>query len=176
LEQEVDILIGLPGAGKSYWSEQKIKNFENFACVSRDKIREMLKVNYNFWPFSGSRMWNNLEQQITRLSIEEVLEYGYSLIIDETHISKRGRKLNIDRVRNINSKIKINYIWFTENVNNLKYRMETPKNGSELKWNEVISLMKKSFVEPTIDEIKEFNVNSFIKVSRECGEETVKIS
>ncbi len=170
---EVDIFIGLPGSSKSFTANKQILENPNWVCVNRDKIREGLVTDYQLWPFnsSDSKRYTNLEKSIAEQSIILALENNFNVIVDETHISKKSRINTIILCRNaiIDQEIKINYIWFTETENNLKYRMETPKNSSEETWSKVISFMKKNFEEPTIEECQKHSINNFYKVSREFG-------
>ncbi|HON84311.1 MAG TPA: AAA family ATPase [Caldisericia bacterium] len=171
------ILIGLPGSGKSYWSLNKIKTESNLVCICRDKIREMLKVDYLYWPFftKDSKKYTKLETTIADYTLDLSLQKGFDVIIDSTHIIKRTRKNTVDKLRKYDCDIR--YVWFTENQNNLQYRLETPKNESlDLNyWEKVISSMKNRFEEPNLDEIKSFKINKFYKVSREHGEIEITI-
>jgi predicted ABC-type ATPase len=170
---EIDILTGISGAGKSHYSNLKIEENLNWVCVNRDKIREMCVTNYRFWPFDGkdSKRYSNLEKSISEQSIILALENNFNVIVDETHITKKSRLNTVNLCRNaiVDQEIKINYVWFTEVENNLKYRMETPKNSTEENWRKVIGFMKKSFEKPTIEECQKNQINSLYKVSREFG-------
>jgi len=172
------ILIGLPGSGKSYWSEEFIKNHHNTVCISRDMVRQMLAVNYRTFPFSDhntnkdSGKWSKLEKNISNKSLDEAIKMNFDVILDETHITKKSRHRTIIELKK-NLNIQINYVWFTENKNNLEYRMETPKNTEKHVWKNVIDNMTNLFENPTIDECKEFGIEKFYKVSRDSGIEEI---
>ena len=155
----VYINIGFPGSGKSTWSKQfggDIKS--NIIIINRDAFRTMIKgdvytFDFKFEPFI---------KKATNKSIECALEYGLDIIVDETHI-KRDRRIEIiQTIRNYEAnyglitddygKTQIVYHWFTENENNLKYRMKEARGYDTAKWAMVINGMKKSFEEPTEDE------------------------
>ena len=46
--QNVYILMGLPGAGKTTWAEKKTKENDNTIIISRDDIRYMLSHSYRY--------------------------------------------------------------------------------------------------------------------------------
>lgn len=185
MQKEVNMItvyltIGLPGSGKSYWTKKKIESEPNTVCINRDKIREMLKVDYALWPFNGedSKRHTKLEGLIKESSIYSALDQGFNLIIDECHITQKSRGNTILLIKTADEEfgdnIKFVYVWFTENENNLEYRMESPKNGSRELWNSVIEGMKKAFQIPTPEELKCHNVSEFYKINRE-KEEQVEI-
>jgi hypothetical protein len=88
--------------------------------------------------------------------LKEALNYNYDIIIDETNLTIRRRLQIINIIHNYakdmlidHNLIPIKYIWFTENVNNLKNRMKDNRNYTEQKWNDVIESMKKIFEAPS---------------------------
>jgi tRNA uridine 5-carbamoylmethylation protein Kti12 len=111
-------------------------------------------------------------KQATNRAIEQALEYGFDVIVDETHIKKARREEIVKVVRDFEAsyglitddygKTKIIFHWFTEKERNLKFRMKDGRGYEAEKWVDVIDRMKKSFEAPTLeegcDEIKTMNL------------------
>ena len=152
---KVYLLIGLPGSGKSTWSFNKARSDEKIIIINRDCFRSMIKNEYTF-----NFLYEPFIKRVSLETIKVALEYGFDIIIDETHV-KQSRRIEIVKaikdyensygLININ-RIKIIYVWFTENQNNIKYRMKENRGYTREKWEEVIQGMKEIFEEPTIDE------------------------
>lgn len=77
------ILQGLPASGKSTWAKEKAKAEKRTVIVNRDKIREMLKGEYNLFPFNSSM--ENLVTLIEDYTLNEALVSGYTVISDNTN-------------------------------------------------------------------------------------------
>lgn len=125
----VYILIGLPESGKSTWSKNFVKENPNTLIINRDAYRSMIKSEYTF-----DFRFEPFIKTISNKSLETALEYGFDVIIDETHVKAQRRKEIISIIRNYEStfgvinndygRTKIIYVWFTENQNNIEYRMK----------------------------------------------------
>jgi predicted kinase len=145
------LLIGLPGSGKSTWANQYAQNHENTIILNRDSLRTMIKGKYCF-----DLQYESFLKKMLDNMLKEALNYNYDIIIDETNLTIRRRLQIINIIHNYakdmlidHNLIPIKYIWFTENVNNLKNRMKDNRNYTEQKWNDVIESMKKIFEAPS---------------------------
>ncbi len=145
MEQIVNILVGLPGSGKSTWARETAKD-ENTIIICRDYIRRMLKGVYIFDP-----KYEPLVTEITMTALNDALMADFDIIIDETHITKELRTNAIERVRNHTMPVqpKIRCVWFTEDENNLEYRMRESRGYSDIKWAQVLDKMVAKFEKPT---------------------------
>lgn len=154
----VYINIGLPGSGKSTASKKLAEKNENIIIINRDALRSMIKGDIYTFNF----VYEPFIKKATNEAIKCALEYGFDIIVDETHI-KKERRIEIIRVirdfessfglvSNESGRTQIVYKWYTENENNLKYRMQEARGYETTKWAQVINGMKNSFEEPTEDE------------------------
>jgi tRNA uridine 5-carbamoylmethylation protein Kti12 len=148
------VMIGIPGSGKSHQSKKIIDahNNEGIVVINRDKIREMLSVEYSDYDF---KQYEKLCINIARFSIMEATRMGLNIIVDETNLNVKSRKRVVSYVKSLDSEYEVIYVWCTESKNNLKYRMENPKGVSEDCWRNVIEKMKQNFEEP--DEKEGYN-------------------
>ena len=153
----VYLTIGLPGSGKSTWSRKFAQENENVVIINRDAFRTMIKDNYTF-----NFRYEPFIKNSTNRAIEQALEYGLDVIVDETHIKAARRIEIVETIRNFENsyglinteygKTNIVYMWFTENENNIEYRMKESRGYDRDKWVQVIEGMKKSFEPPTENE------------------------
>ena len=138
------ILCGLPGAGKSHWSNQKCKDSLT-VIVSRDSFRNMIKGdNYIF-----DHLYEKTIKESSNNTIKEFLKDGFDVIADETNFSKRRRKELIDLVSDLN--VKIVAVYFKD-MDTLENRLNDPRGYSKEKWIEVINNMKNNFEVPKLNE------------------------
>lgn len=76
------ITRGLPGSGKSTWTEEQQRKRDDIVRVNRDSLRETV--------FGGHGVLDNkAESLITQMQIQMVtslLDKGYSVIVDDTHL------------------------------------------------------------------------------------------
>lgn len=76
------ILQGIPGAGKSTWAKEFIKDkSEEWVIVNRDSIKEMLG---NYWVPNREDLVANIENN----SITGALSRGFNVIVDATNMRK----------------------------------------------------------------------------------------
>ena len=147
--QQVYILCGLPGSGKSTWAKKKVEDdtSNKTVIVNKDAIQTMLLGGYDYVPEVRS-----LVRILSHISIWEALDREYNIIIDDCHIKKEMRKVLLAQFR-FRDDIEISLVYFTENEKNLEYRMLSPKGLPKERWSEVIDSMKQDFEIPTQEEI-----------------------
>jgi predicted kinase len=101
---ELRILVGVPGSGKSTYANQLVKSEPSFVKLSRDEFRHMLK---DAW-FPGEEV----EHLVTALidgATKSALSKGFDVILDNTHCTLRTLKDTI-RKWGKESRIVIKYI------------------------------------------------------------------
>jgi predicted kinase len=80
------ILIGIPGAGKSYYAQKYLRDKDTI-IVSADEIREMVYGSYKF-----SESTNKDIMKIAKQKIEEGLLCNINVVFDATNTNKNNRK------------------------------------------------------------------------------------
>lgn len=80
MSNEIQILIGVPGSGKSTYANNLIKSDPSYVKLSRDDFRHMLK---NEW-YPGEEV-ENLVSGLMDESIKETLKQGWNIVLDNTH-------------------------------------------------------------------------------------------
>ena len=82
--KEIKIIFtrGMQASGKSWWAKDFIKKNQNFKRVSRDSIRHMLS-DYTF-----DKKNEKLVTIIENIIIENILDEGYNLVLDNMHLNK----------------------------------------------------------------------------------------
>lgn len=144
-EQRAYVLIGLPGSGKSTWTEKQMKelNPRGIGVVSRDAIRLMINGSYKY-----VEAQQDLITDIAEESAKAILDEGYDLVIDQANISQDVRKEVTRFLRNINEDIEIHFIrLFTDGTDALvKRRMQGDARGENEGYHRsVIEKMQRKF-------------------------------
>jgi predicted kinase len=161
-------MCGLPGSGKSFQSQKLLNENPNSCIINLDKMREMLVSKYEDFPFDNSLYsvsLNNIILNIKNEVLSSALNRKMNVIIDETHISKRLRKWEIERIKEssiIKPKIVLVYLEENNKEKLLEYRMQTPNGVSKEKWKSVIENMDNHFEIPDVSE----GFDEIIKIQR----------
>lgn len=144
MSQKIYITVGFPGSGKSTWAKETARDPET-VIICKDVIRHMFKGDYIFDP-----TYEPLIAEIAKAALDDSLMAGFNVIIDETNITKEARAKCLDLIKNHPLPIspEIICVWFTEDEKNLEYRMRQPRGYSDMKWAEVIDMMKQKFEKP----------------------------
>lgn len=142
--QKIFITVGLPGSGKTKWAKEYIKKHPQTLIVSRDDFRTSLHGG----KYVFDEKLENLIGETSDFLIENLVEKGFNIIIDETNGNIYRRLFLIKTIREHaeinNKKVKIIAIVFN-NKNNLKNRMKEPRGYSKEKWKTIINKMKKNW-------------------------------
>ena len=74
---------GVPGSGKSFWARQFVKDNPGWVRVCRDDIRDSMGgEDYKISRSNETKVYDERDQQI-----EEALEKGLNIVIDETFVN-----------------------------------------------------------------------------------------
>ena len=156
---KIDILIGLPGSGKSTWSRKEVerlsRNKRRAVIINKDSIRTMLAGKY-MYDESIEPIVSDAIRDILFIVINRNCSVG-KIIIDETHITRKKREAllwNISRAALDLSgeSIQVRYVWFTESDKCYHNRMKNSRGICGTKWLDVINNMKEAFERPTLKE------------------------
>ncbi len=154
--QKAYILIGLPGSGKSTWTEKKMRelNPRGIGVVSRDAIRHMINGSYKYI--------DDQQDLITKIAAETskaILDRGEDLIVDQANMTQAVRKEVVNFLRAIEDEIEIYFIYMETNVVEflVQRRMQGDARGENEEYHRrVIEKMKKKF--ETILDSEDYNV------------------
>lgn len=89
------VMVGIPGAGKTHWAKQFIKNNPNVQYVSRDEIRMSLLDDNDEYFAQERKVFNRF---VTRIVI--LLNDHQDVIADATHLSQASRAKLINNITN----------------------------------------------------------------------------
>lgn len=77
---ELLVLVGVPGSGKSTFANQLVKSNDSYVKISRDDIRMMLKDSYMV-----SEELEHVVSDVQDADIEAALAKGLNVVLDNTH-------------------------------------------------------------------------------------------
>ena len=87
------LTVGIPGSGKSTWSQQYIRENPNTVRLNSDKFREMLFA-YNpsrvaeYWSHSNLQDNESIVRFVIKNLTESLLENGINVIVDGMNLKK----------------------------------------------------------------------------------------
>ncbi len=143
----LELLIGLPSSGKSTYATEKATKYRHIFIVSRDSIREMLVGDYSKFPF-GKSYAEDIVTDIVFYSTTELLENGFSVILDETNLNKDRRNSFVSSVQQaVSHEIDIIYNQDFLDVP-LEECIRRDKERDKTVGEQVITGMWKKYIEP----------------------------
>lgn len=90
MQNELQILIGVPGSGKSTYAAQLVKSDKSYVKLSRDEFRHMLRDEW----YPGEEI-ESVVSILMDSSIKSALSKGYNVILDNTHCNAKTVKETI---------------------------------------------------------------------------------
>lgn len=92
MKNELIILIGVPGSGKSTYANELLKQKQNLVKISRDDFRFMLR---NKWYVEEEV--EHLISSIADTSVFAALKKGFDVVLDNSHCNAKTLKETIDK-------------------------------------------------------------------------------
>lgn len=135
IEQEMLILIGYPGCGKTTFANRYMNQY---VVLSQDILTETKKTSMSIGNFKSIVIDN--------------LKKGLSIVIDRTNLSKEDRDGWVMIGRSINPKIVIKYIWFNIDLETC-YQRNLKRKPLEHIPKIAYYSMRKKYVQPESDGI-----------------------
>ncbi|MEQ8188537.1 MAG: ATP-binding protein [Candidatus Eremiobacterota bacterium] len=137
--QEIIILIGFPGSGKTTYCREKLPDY------IRISLYELIRM------VGGNK---KVAKKLEMKCIERTLDMGFNVVIDRANLTGRRRKKIIDFARKKNVHVKA--VWFSveEHIwQERNKRRKSPEKESSPRVSEPeIEAMKKEFEEPSVNE------------------------
>ncbi len=155
MTQEVKMLVGIPGAGKSTWAHKEVERLEEehlTTCViSRDYVREsFLQPGENYFAHEDE-VFNEFIRQIN-----EAMEIGFDVVfIDATHINAGSRRKVLSRLTP-DPHSNLTFEVMKTNASTAMTRNEKRTGFSRIP-NEAILNMAKRFRIPNVEEMPKDN-------------------
>lgn len=140
--QNVYIMVGIPGSGKSTWVKQHLnKEFE--LAFSSDMYREKLCGNASDQT-KNKQVFCTLYQDM-----KDALMEGKSICFDATNVTLKDRAKFVNLCREVNKEIRIHAVYLSINKADAVVR---DKKRARVVGEEVIDKFIKRLVEPKLDE------------------------
>lgn len=138
------LMCGVPGAGKSTFLKNKIKENTSFTIISRDAIRfSIVKPEENYFSHEDEVL------KIFWKQINEALAAGKNVFVDQTSLTPRARKWLLQHVKGYTY---ANLIWIDETLETCLKRNELRRGTRAYVPENVIRRMFSQFIEPSLDE------------------------
>lgn len=136
--QQVHIMMGLPGSGKTTWAKEFAAN-RGSLIISRDDIRYILKHNYEY---DNTSKHQDLVWDISQYMIQEALKKRYNIILDQLSLTSQQRIDTVRTLRNYtNKKLEIILVYCIEEELNVSRRMNSNMTWGDRQY--YINLIKK---------------------------------
>jgi len=150
-----DLLIGLPGSGKSTFAREMAKKNKNTIIVNRDSLRTMLKGTYSY-----EKDLENLVREAAGAIVDKAVRLRFDVIVDETNLTKKKRAW-WHTLLPVRHEVTLGFSLFPQWKRNLEFRMKEPRGYDEEDWKDVIRGMKESF--EMVDPSEKFDILYIVK-------------
>jgi len=157
LQPEIVVLVGLPGSGKSTWTQKKIASSEhNYVIVSSDDEIERLAAKDGLNYTQGFDKYVGQATAIMKQKFREAVNNNESIIWDQTNMTPKKRRGILQQIPSNYKKVAVVFEIDDEELNRrLDNRSKT--TGKTIPPH-VIKSMAQSYIPPTksegFDEVK----------------------
>lgn len=108
MNNTIMLLVGLPGSGKSTWTNQFLRNERRFQVVCRDDLRATFGVDGH----DSTTFDPGIEQAVSDIAnrmLEASLRRGLNVVVDETHTSMRNIREVLDTAKKHHASVHVVY-------------------------------------------------------------------
>lgn len=139
---EVQILVGLPGSGKSTYVNKLLHNGNNYVIISSDAIIEKKAKEEGK---TYSEMWRKLIKKATKateVELKAAISFGTNIIVDQTNLTVDKRKWILDQLSEGYYKVAV---YFTTPMEEIEKRLEKreKETGKRIPVNTINDMVKK---------------------------------
>lgn len=147
--QNVYIMMGLPGSGKTTWAKEKAKE-TGAVIIGRDDIRHMLKHSHDY---DKSKRSQKYVWDVSQYMIGLALQRRFDVILDQLSLTKKQRQDTLKLVRDFASDACVTLVWCAEDKLNVDRRMDSDMAWGDREYYEsLIKKLKDEVEEATYDE------------------------
>ncbi|MDJ1470019.1 AAA family ATPase [Cytophagaceae bacterium YF14B1] len=149
--QQVLILTGISGSGKSTFAKQFVQDNPNWLRINRDDLRKsILTVSLNdYWTWDVKAI-NRIEMLVNELqetAIQKALDRGWNVLIDNTHIRQKyiNELVNVISNYKVEIRFKLIEISLEEAIERDKQRLDVVGERIIREQYEKLRILKKNF-------------------------------
>jgi predicted kinase len=148
---KVIFTVGLPGSGKSTWAKNNAKDL-NALIINRDSIRTMIAGSYSKYDFKDE----DLVIDITKAILASIISNNRNIILDETNLTRYGRKRWVDTIKDMDPDVEFYYVNFDIPIEGCKVRRRFDNKDCDADWDSIIDKMAKGY-QPVNNELEGIN-------------------
>lgn len=106
MTQQLVMVKGIPGSGKSYWAKMWVDEDPlNRVRINMDSMRGMVYSDENIYRGFGSKV-EVLVSKMCNTAVQEALKMGLSVVVDNLNLGKR----NVKRYRSFAKQAKVEFM------------------------------------------------------------------
>lgn len=145
-QQELVILTGNIGCGKSSFAREEIGDLKDYIIVNDDAITTMIGGGvYTNYDKNKRSLYKSIELYCVKLGLER----GYNVIVDMPNMKPESRKKFIEIGKRYSAKI-VSFDWGSGNVEDLDRRKIDHRDYD--KWDEAFKVKKQDYKAPSMEE------------------------
>ena len=147
--QNVYIMMGLPGSGKTTWAKENVEQTGS-VIIGRDDIRYMLKHGHRY---DSSKRGQKYVWDVSQYMLKIALLRRFDVIIDQLSLTKKQRGEILNMVREYAALAKVTLVYCSEQDKNVDRRMNSDMIWGDREYYEnLIKKLKAETEEPTYNE------------------------
>lgn len=135
-----DILIGLPGSGKSTYTRKRM--LDGFTVINKDQLIYMCHGGSYDFRKDMAPLYDNMFLSLVRTACL----HGDNIIVDDVNLSMYDRALVLQQIPRY---YKVRFAYWQPNLElNIKNRAREPRGYTEDRWRDIISGMYSRLNDP----------------------------